>query len=147
MHQFGSRQPNFDHDNLTEEERRRSRVFVGMPRGFTEPGKVLKLKKSLYGLKQAPRNFFLRLKSKLEAFGFQSQEDLAACWFISDKVICLVYIDDMLFYAPKMEYIDKVIEQLREQGMDLEVEGEGEVSGFLVLHVEQNVVKGTISLT
>jgi hypothetical protein len=44
-----------------------------------------------------------------------------------------------------MEYIDEVIERLRQQDMDLEVEGE--VSGFLGVHIERNIVDGTISLT
>jgi hypothetical protein len=55
-----------------------------------------------------------------------------------------VYVDDTLFYSAKMEYIDEVIEKLRQQEMDLEVEGE--VSGFLGVHIERNVVNGTISL-
>jgi Reverse transcriptase (RNA-dependent DNA polymerase) len=105
----------------------------------------LKSKKSLYGLKQAPRNFFLHLKSKLEVVSFRSQEDLDPCLFISDKVICLVYVDDTLFYSPKMEYIDEIIEKLPQQEMDLEVEGE--VSGFLGVHIDKNVAEGTISLT
>jgi Reverse transcriptase (RNA-dependent DNA polymerase) len=62
--------PNWDH--RTPEEQSRSRIYVQMPRGFSKPGKVLKLKKSLYGLKQAPRNFFLHLKAQLEAIGFRS---------------------------------------------------------------------------
>jgi hypothetical protein len=49
-----------------------------------------------------------------------------------------VYVDDTL-------YIDKIIEKLRQQEMDLEVEGE--VSGFLGVHIEKNVVDGTIVLT
>jgi Reverse transcriptase (RNA-dependent DNA polymerase) len=69
---------------------------------------------------------------------------LILVFFISDKVICLVYVDDTLFYSAKMEYIDEVIEKLRQQEMDLEVEGE--VSGFLGVHIERNVVNGTISL-
>jgi uncharacterized radical SAM superfamily protein len=56
-----------------------------------------------------------------------------------------VYVDDTMFYSPKMEYIDEVIEKLRQQEMDLEVEGE--VSGFLGVHIERNVVSSTISLT
>jgi Reverse transcriptase (RNA-dependent DNA polymerase) len=84
-----------------------SGVYVSVPRGFNQTGKVFKLKKSLYGLKQATRNFFLHLKIKLEVVGFQSQEDLDPCLFISDKVICLVYVNDALFFPPKMEYIDE----------------------------------------
>jgi hypothetical protein len=48
-----------DWENLSEEEQQQSGVYIDMPRGFAEHGKVLKLKKSLYGLKQSPRNFFL----------------------------------------------------------------------------------------
>jgi hypothetical protein len=38
-------------------------VYVQMPRGFSETGEGLKLRKSLYGPKQSPRNFFVHLKS------------------------------------------------------------------------------------
>ena len=45
-------------------------VYCEMPRGFSKPGYVLKLKKSLYGLKQSPINFFNFIKGKLEHAGF-----------------------------------------------------------------------------
>jgi hypothetical protein len=83
-----------------------------MARGFCEPGKVLRLKRSLYGLKQSPRNFFAHLKSNLEAIGFSSLPDVDPCLFVSDRVICLVYVDDTLFFSPKQEYIDAVIDRL-----------------------------------
>lgn len=67
------------------------------------------------------------------------------CLFISDKVICLLYVDDTLFYSPKPEYIDEVIQKLRDEGMDLEEEGS--VAGFLGIHIEHNEVDGTIKLT
>jgi Reverse transcriptase (RNA-dependent DNA polymerase) len=104
---------------------------------------VLKLKKSLYGLKQAPRNFFLHLKSKLEEVGFVSQADVDPCLFVGNQVICLVYVDDTLFYSPKAEYIDEVIEKLKKNGMDLEVEGE--VAGFLGVHISRNVPDNSIN--
>jgi Reverse transcriptase (RNA-dependent DNA polymerase) len=134
------RDPNWE--NMTKEEQSRSGI---MPRGFGQAGKVQKLKKSLYGLKQAPRNFFLHLKAQLEAIGFKSQEDLDSCLFMSKNVICLVYVDDTLFYSSKMEYINEAIQKLREQGMDLEVKGE--VAGFLGVHIERNVTENTIKLT
>ena len=40
-------------------------------------------------------------------------------------MICLVYVDDTLFYSPKVEYIDEVIKQLQDPNlcnMELEVE-------------------------
>jgi hypothetical protein len=120
-------------------------VYVEMPRGFAKPGIVLKLKRSLYGLKQSPRNFFQFLKTQLEAIGFMSMTDVDPCLFISNSVICLVYVDDTLFYSPKDEFISEVISRLRQRGMDLEVEGD--VAGFLGVHVERNVDSGTIKLT
>jgi hypothetical protein len=134
-----------DWDQLSEAERARRGVFVDMPRGFHEAGKVLKLKKSLYGLKQSPRNFFLHLKSKLEAVGFESATDVDPCLFISDKVICLVFVDDTLLYSPKAEYIDEVLQQLKDHDMDLEVEDD--VAGFLGVHIDRNEAKGEITLT
>ena len=75
------------------------KVYVEMPRGYKDQGKVLKLNKSVYGLKQSPRNFFLYLKSKLETLEFvQSPAD--PYLFIRPDMICLVYVDDCLFFAP-----------------------------------------------
>jgi hypothetical protein len=47
-------------------------VCIEMPKGFVQPGMVLKLKKSRYGLKQSPRNHFNNLSSKLKTLGFES---------------------------------------------------------------------------
>jgi hypothetical protein len=103
-------------------------VYVSMPRGFSLEGKVMKLKKSLYGLRESPKNFFEHLKSKLIDNGFeQSSED--PCLFKSEKVICLVYVDDCLFFSAKEEYIDEKIDGLRNSGLLLDVEDD--VSGFL----------------
>jgi Reverse transcriptase (RNA-dependent DNA polymerase) len=135
--------PNFD--SLSTEEKARTGVYVAMPRGFSQPNNVLKLKKSLYGLKQAPRNFFLHLKGNLESIGFISQQDLDPCLFISDKVICLVYVDDTLFYSSKESYIDDVIQRLKDNDMDLHVEGE--VAGFLGVHISRDTQQGSITLT
>ena len=91
--------PNFH--QMSKEEQQKSGVYVDMPRGFSTAGKVLKLKKSLYGLKQAPRNFFHHLKKQLESLGFKSNPDIDPCLFVTDNVICIVYVDDTLFFSPK----------------------------------------------
>ena len=39
-----------------------------------------------------------------------------------DLVICLVYVDDTLFFLPREEYIDKIIQKLCNDDMELEVE-------------------------
>ena len=110
-------------------------VFVEMPQGFAEAGKVLRLQKSLYSLRQLPRNFFLHLKEKLELphIGFK-QSALDPCLFISDKVLCLVYVDDTLFFSPKQEYINAIVQKLRDSEMNLEAESN--VAGFLGVHID-----------
>lgn len=121
-------------------------VFVEMPRGFTEPGKVLKLKKSLYGLRQSPKNFFNFISERLENVGLVPQVDVDPCLFISDKVICVLYVDDTLFWSPKSEWIDEVIEKLRNQEK-VELEDEESVAGFLGVHIERNEADQTIKLS
>ena len=136
--------PNYD--QLSPQEKERTGVFVEMPRGFQQEGKVLKLKKSLYGLKQAPRNFFLHLKGKLEAVGFEQATEIDPCLFISDKVICLVYVDDTLLFARDMKDINAVLHKLvHEQGMALEIEDD--VAGFLGVHIQRDPVTKEIELT
>jgi hypothetical protein len=130
---------------MTEEERDRSGVYLHMPRGFNQPGKVLKLNRSLYGLRQSPRNFFQYLKSKLELIGFKANIDIGPCLFISEKVICLVYVDDTLFFSPREEFINEVIEQLSKCELDLEVKDS--VAGFLGVHIDWNNEDGSVKLT
>ena len=116
-----------------------------MARGFSEPGKVYKLKKSLYGLHQCPRNFFLFLKAKLEAVGFSQASEIDSCLFISDKVVCLIYVDDTLLFARNQEDIDEVLYKLvEEQGMALEVEDS--VAGFLGVLIKPNKEDGSVEL-
>ena len=135
------------YDDMTPEEQYRSSQFAEMPRGFAESGKVLKLKKNLYGKKAAPRLWFNHLKSKLTSkeCGFKQMIDVDPCLFISNTVICLVYVDDTLLYARTRKDIDNVINTLREQHhMTLEVEDS--VAGFLGVHIERDQ-NGTITLT
>ncbi|KAG7369081.1 reverse transcriptase RNA-dependent DNA polymerase [Nitzschia inconspicua] len=121
-------------------------VYVCMPRGFAEEGKVLKLRRSLYGLKQSPRNFFLHLKSNLEACGFRNPSpDTDPCLFVSGKVVCVVYVDDTLLWSPHIEWIDEAIAQLEANGMALEVEDS--VAGFLGVHIHRDQGDGSIKLT
>ena len=117
-------------------------VYVEMPRGFWQEGKVLKLKRSLYGLKQAPRNFFEHLRGKLLKLGFR-QSETNPCLFIHDNVICLTYVDDCLFFSPAEKYIDDMIARLQDEDMKLSVEDD--VAGFLGVHINCRE-DGTIEL-
>jgi hypothetical protein len=121
-------------------------VYVEMPSGFSELGKVLKLKKSLYGLKQSSRNFFLHLNKNLEDCGFHNPSPATdPCLFVFPKVIYVVYVDDTLLWSPKVEWIEETIKRLQGKGMTLEIEES--VAGFLGVHIERNQSDGSIKLT
>jgi hypothetical protein len=81
----------FVHADVEEGEN----IYVKMPRGFKQKGKVLKLKKTLYGLHQSPRAFCLYLTEKMEACGIK-QCTLDPCLFIGKKVMCICYVDDLI---------------------------------------------------
>jgi hypothetical protein len=102
-------------------------VYVEMPQSFQVPGMVLKLKKSLYGLAVAPKLFFETLKEALESRGFVPSK-IDPCMFVHGKMICLIYVDDCLFFSKSMKDIDGMIISLRET---FDLNEEDNVAGFL----------------
>jgi hypothetical protein len=42
--------------SMTSKENKKSGVYLELPNGFKQHGKVLRLKNSLFGLRQSPRN-------------------------------------------------------------------------------------------
>ena len=129
-------------------------TYIDLPQGWQhlnrmgglkepfKPGHVLKLNKSIYGLCESPSNFFNFLKKNLEKSGFkQSSND--PCLFISPTVICLVYVDDCLFFSKSQKHIDESIEAIRACGMELNKEDDA--AGFLGVQIKKNQ-DGTISL-
>jgi hypothetical protein len=110
-------------------------VYVEVPKGFVQPGKVLQLKKSLYGLKQSPRNHFKNLSARLADLGF-SPCAADPCLFVSDTCICLVYVDDTLLFARSQTVIADVVDGLKRLGMDLEEEDD--VASFLGVLIQKH---------
>jgi hypothetical protein len=135
--------PNFD--RMSPAEQKRQGVFMEMPRGFTRPGKVFKLRKSLYGLKQAPMIWFKHLKSKLESIGFVQCVDVDQCLFVSEKVVLLCYVDDCLLYAKTSQDIQDILGKMRE--LQLQFDEESSVEGFLGVDIKRDHAAGTIKLT
>jgi len=114
----------FLHADLDEKEK----VYVRMPQGFRKNGKVLKLKKTLYGLKQSPRMFWKYLTAAMVKSGMQVSK-LDPCLFVDDRVVCICYVDDILFWSKDVKYINDLAEKLRKQGLLLEQEDDA--AGFL----------------
>ena len=69
------------------------------------------------------------------------------CLFVSNNVICLVYVGDTLFFARDDKHIDAIIDALRGPGIEMELEEEDNVSGFLGVLMDPDTEKGTITLT
>jgi hypothetical protein len=116
-------------------------IYVEMPPGYQITGKVLKVKKSLYGLAVAPKLFFETLKEALEARGFvPSKTD--PCMFVHKHMICLVYVDDCLFFGKEASEIDKMIASLK---TTFDLNEEDNVAGFLGINLNY-MENGTIQL-
>ena len=134
----------FLHADIPEGEN----VFVDMPRGFeqyTKSGrkKCLKLKKTLYGLRQSPRAFWKYLTEKLELTGLK-QSEFDPCLFVGEEVICIVYVDDLIFWSKQDDDIHDVAMNLRELGVDLEQENDA--AGFLGVTLERDEKTGLLEM-
>ena len=102
-----------------------SPAFIHLPRGFrsNRPGRTcLKLKRSIYGLSTAPRLWFKHLWSALEKLGLKQSKHDPCLLFRSDLII-ICYVDDLGIQAPDKKIVDELIQQLRNQGFTLTLEG------------------------
>ena len=134
----------FLHADLGPEET----VYVEMPLGFNVKSKngkrqVLKLNKTLYGLRQSPRAFWKYITEKLEACGLK-QSKFDPCLFIGPDVMCIVYVDDLIFWSRDVAKIDKVGMELCKLGVALEQEDNA--AGFLGVSMERDSSTGLLEL-
>ena len=90
--------------------------------------KVLKLKKMLYGLRQTPRVFWKYMTSKMELCGMV-QSNMDPCLSIDEKLMAIIYVDDILCWSVDGNEIHDKAMKLREQGVYLEQEDDA--AGFL----------------
>ena len=104
-------------------------MYVHLPRGFfsnmrsiTGERTVLKMKKSCYGSTIAPRLWFEHLMSALLDMGFKPSS-YDKCFLIKEDMLLVVYVDDCGISTDDPSKIDKLIEDLRSRGFDLELEG------------------------
>ena len=123
-------------------------VYVDMPLGFNVKSKngkrqVLKLKKTLYGLRQSPRAFWKYMTEKLEKVGLK-QSRFDPCLFIRPDVICVVYVDDLIFWSRDLAHIDRVALDLCNLGVALEQEDDA--AGFLGVDFMHDKSTGLIEM-
>jgi hypothetical protein len=134
----------FLHADLEENKN----VYVNMPMGFTQYGKngkkmCLKLKKTLYGLRQSPRAFWKYITVKLEECGLQRLK-FDPCLFIGPDVICVVYVDDLIFWSKDVPQINHVAMDLWERGVDLEKVDDA--AGFLGVTLDRDLSTGLLEM-
>jgi hypothetical protein len=90
-------------------------VYMELPEGYVLPkdcpiprtsgGRIVcRLRKCLYALKQASRAWYTDIDAHLSSLGFtRSKEDYNL--YISKHVLLLLFVDDMLLFAPKLDTI------------------------------------------
>ena len=114
-------------------------IYVHQPRGFNRGrgDEVLRLKQTLYGLKQSPRYFFEYLSERLIKLGL-SPSRYDPCLFMNDKLIVIIYVDDILIYGRKgrESQIDDLIDELKREEVALHKEGTAE--GYLGVEIKRD---------
>ena len=102
---------------------------------------MLKLKKNIYGLKDAGRTWGLHLSDNLIARGFkQSQVD--PCLFYKGDIILVVYVDDLIIFAPtedKLDWVEQSFAKSTNEYDSFEFTNEGAVTAYLGIEVVHEV--------
>ncbi len=78
--------------------------------------------------------FWKYITKKLEACGLE-QSKFDPCLFVGTQVICVVYVDDLIFWSMGTLAINDYAMQLRELGVDLTQEDDA--AGFLGVTLER----------
>ena len=96
-----------------------------------------KLKKSLYGQAEAAHLWYEKLRNGFLERGFVMSK-VDPCLFMSKTVICVVYVDDCLFWERSQSEFDNVMKSLKEDGPSYNWEhSEGEsMSEFLGIDIK-----------
>ena len=122
-----------DYTNAFAQTPLKDDVYIALPKDFdsNDNNSVLKLNTSLYGMRQSPLMWYEHLKAGLEKRGFKpSTTD--QCLFLGDNIICVVYVDDCLFFARDSLKIEAMITDLQK---DFSLEPEEDVEAFLGIQI------------
>ncbi len=111
----------FIHGRVTET------IYVHQPQGFNhgKGDENLRLKRTIYGLKQSPQYFFHYLTECLIKQGMTALQ-IDPCLFISNSLIVIIYVDDILIYGKSDAEINDLIEGLKHDKITLHCKGTAE---------------------
>ena len=134
-------------------DRSKGRVFCKLPDGYgdlgffqpnEDPSMVADLHKALYGLRDSPALWYNELASSWAAAGLTKSTE-EPCVFVNDKVLVLVYVDDILVMYRKEHEGEamRVIGHLKDK---YEMRDEGDIKWFLGIRVIRDRSKRKIWL-
>ncbi|KAJ1587882.1 hypothetical protein NDA12_001566 [Ustilago hordei] len=122
-------------------------IYMKPPEGSgVAPGKVYKVVKGLYGLKQSGREWNQEFDRSLRRMGF-FQVECAPCIYTKgqgeDMAIVVIYVDDTLVIAPRLETVLEVKKQISQRW---KMEDSGEVSHFLGIKISRDRAMRTMTI-
>jgi hypothetical protein len=138
-----------DYSDAFAQAHLKEEIYLKLPQGSTgKHGKdtVLKLQQSLYGLKQAALCWFDKISEGLVELGwYRPLGVLEPCLFVKDGIICLIYVDDCLFFGRDDTKIRALVREIQDAGFELTIEED--VYAFLGIEVKFDSDSGTVTLT
>ncbi|SOV08353.1 uncharacterized protein UDID_17359 [Ustilago sp. UG-2017a] len=119
-------------------------IYMKPPEGSgVASGQVYKVVKGLYGLKQSGQEWNQEFDRSLQHMGF-FQVECAPCIYTKGQgKDMVIYVDDTLVIAPRLETVLKVKKQI---GQRWKMEDSGEVSHFLGIKISRNRVMRTMTI-
>ena len=102
-------------------------LYMNIPAGVTVEGKnpkeyVLKCNRNIYGQRQAGRVWNKFLIEKLKKIGFR-QSSIDSCVLYRGQTIYVLYTDDSIIAGPNKKELDDTIEEIKQVGLEITVEG------------------------
>jgi hypothetical protein len=84
-------------------------LYMHLPEGQKQHGKVARLRKCIYGLKQSPKEWYSLLTTTLHQLGFYAS-NFDPCVFIhqTETFFIAVYVDDLSLFGPPGTLMDTV---------------------------------------
>lgn len=122
-------------------------VYVEMPTGYREKGKICKLKKDLYGLKQLPAIWYGVQARFLKELGYeQSIEDLALFFLRTPRGMAFIssHFDDYLITASDAQGIQELKAALSSR---FKMKDIGACTGYLGMQINRNEKDRSSTLT
>ena len=130
----------------------RPHIYMKQPIGFVDkkhPDYVCLLKKAVYGLHQSGREWFFKLHEDLAFLQFKKFKWTNCVYVLENRVILLVYVDDIVIFGKTQDDVNLAIKKLKEK-FDIKILGKTkkllgiqfeEKNGKLAIHQEEYINK------